>query len=139
MPWKPKIQLPRSLKREIISRASPGQPFSSPCSGFRNTGSHLPPRGLIHLFVDPAGALTGSINPMSKRDWEASWLFSSSDTWPQFQTTLDTDSRICRQTAQAFAGARVDNEVGAQEPDLGSCKLAPSDCRPSGQAIPFFF
>lgn len=95
-------------EREIISRACPEQPFSSPCSGFRNTGSHLPPHGLLHLFVDPAGALAGSINSMSKKDG----LLSSSDTWPQFQTALDTHSRICRQTAQAFAGARMDTEVG---------------------------
>lgn len=114
MPRKPKIQLPWSLKGEIISRASLGQLFNGPCSGFRNTGSHPPPRGLTHLFVDPAGALAGSINPMSNRDrdGEPSWLYSSSDTGLQFQSALDTDSHICRQTAQASAGARADTGEG---------------------------
>lgn len=137
MPWKPKIQLPRSLKRETTSRASPGQPFSSPCSGFRKTGSPPASRGLIHLFVDPAGALASSINPISKTYGTGNLVevqtygLSFRLHLTQIRAFADIQPRPLQMQGRILGWAQV--------PGLGSCKLMPSDCRPSGQANPLFF
>lgn len=133
LPWKPKILLPRSLVRETISRASPGQLFSGPCLGYRNMGffPSFPPPPSFHIPLR-GPSRSSDWQPMCKRDRDLVG-FSRVQTHGLSlrlrlsQTRAFSNSPgLCRCKGGCWGGHRI--------PTLEDCKLAPSGCRPSGQA-----